>query len=219
MCDTQRLSSPGNNNNTALSTTTSPSSQRQTLVRTSSCQHNSGCFCHAHLGWLTDSRSLRFLFCVSEISETVSRLAPIDKKPAITQLIEVAISTVMCAESKLGILSLLFLPKRTQHGMLVVITSASTLKLIDVVKVVTYFLCIQSDLFCSCCSELLSFACTKGSNSQPKQKGSDQTGSSFPPMKVVYDIQTVCVIFYYHPTTVYVCHCMLCFIIISTLLF
>ena len=79
MCDTQRLSSPGNNNHTALSMTTSPSSQRQTLVRTSSCQHNSGCFCHAHLGWLTDSRSLRFLFCVSEISETVSRFAPKDK--------------------------------------------------------------------------------------------------------------------------------------------
>ena len=59
------------------------------------------------------------------------------------QLIEVAISTVMCAVSKLGILSLLFLPKRTRHGMLVVITSASTLKLIDIVKVVTHFLCIQ----------------------------------------------------------------------------
>ena len=38
-------------------------------------------------------------------------------------------------------------------------------------------------------------------------------------MKDYYDIQTESVIFYYHPTTVYVCHCMLWFIIISTLLF
>ena len=109
------------------------------------------------------------------------------------QIIEVAISTVMCAESKLGIISLLSLTERTRHGMLVVSTSASTLKLIDVVKVVTYFLYIKSDLFCSCCSELFSFACTKGSNSQRKQQGSDQTGSSFPPMRVVYDIQRVCI--------------------------
>ena len=64
------------------------------------------------------------------------------------QLIEVTISTVMCVESKLGILSLLFLPKRIRYGMVVVITSASTLKLIDFVKVVTHFFHIQFIMLC-----------------------------------------------------------------------
>lgn len=46
MCETHRPNLQGNNNNTTLTA----AAANPSLVRTSSCQHNSGCFCHAHLG-------------------------------------------------------------------------------------------------------------------------------------------------------------------------